>query len=48
MRGSNTDQISFFVKTNMRPARESPTGEDVLSRQHNVRCQSWAAPPVAN
>ena len=37
MRGSKSDEISFLVKTDMRRTRESPTGEDVLSRQHGFR-----------
>jgi len=34
LRKSNTDETSFPVKTDVRPARKRPTDEDVLSRQH--------------
>ena len=30
----NSDEASFFVKTDVRPARKRPTVKDVLSRQH--------------
>ena len=34
LRKSSSDDTSFFVKTDVRPARKHPTGKDVLSCEH--------------